>query len=83
MEQLNEELDKLIDKLEHSIDFRNDLESVNSVYLRIPTQVATRFRFIPPPDSDLSRHRIPKHFATPWEVRKGRWINLMKAAKAP
>ena len=32
MEQLNEELDKLIDKLEHSIDFRNDLESVNSVY---------------------------------------------------
>ncbi len=51
--------------------------------VRIPTQVATRFRFIPPPDSDLSRHRIPKHFATPWEVRKGRWINLMKAAKAP
>lgn len=32
MEQLSEELDKLIDKLEHSTDFRNDLESVNSVY---------------------------------------------------
>ncbi len=32
MEQLNEELDKLIDRLEHSKDFRNDLESVNSVY---------------------------------------------------
>ncbi len=27
--------------------------------VRIPTQVATRFRFIPPPDSDLSRHLIP------------------------
>ncbi len=30
-----------------------------SASVRIPTQVATRFRFIPPPDSDLSRHLIP------------------------
>ena len=27
--------------------------------LRIPAQAATRFRFIPPPDSDSSRHPIP------------------------
>lgn len=32
MEQLNEELDKLIDKLEHSANFRNDLDNVKSVY---------------------------------------------------
>ncbi|NLG16493.1 MAG: site-specific integrase, partial [Fibrobacter sp.] len=52
----------------------NTKKQRDRLILRIPTQVATRFRFIPPPDSDLSRHRIPKHFATPWEVRKGRWI---------
>ncbi|MBU2262964.1 MAG: hypothetical protein KKF02_13780, partial [Proteobacteria bacterium] len=27
--------------------------------LRIPAQAATRIRFIPPPDSDSSRHPIP------------------------
>jgi hypothetical protein len=27
--------------------------------LRIPAQAATRFRFIPPSDSDSSRHPIP------------------------
>lgn len=32
MEQLNEELDRLIDKLEHSANFRNDLDNVKSVY---------------------------------------------------
>ena len=32
MEQLNDELDKLIEKLEHSTDFRNDLDNVKSVY---------------------------------------------------
>jgi hypothetical protein len=32
--------------------------------VRIPTQVATRFRFIAPPDSDLSRHPIPREVAT-------------------
>ncbi|HUX37925.1 MAG TPA: hypothetical protein VMV44_08480 [Rectinemataceae bacterium] len=32
MELLTEELDKLIDKLEQSRDFRNDLDSVKSVY---------------------------------------------------
>ena len=32
--------------------------------VRIPTQVATRFRFIAPPDSDLSRHPIPGEVAT-------------------
>jgi hypothetical protein len=32
MEILNEELDKLIEKLEKSSDFRNDLDSVKSVY---------------------------------------------------
>ena len=33
-------------------------------FMRIPTQVATRFRFISPPDSDLSRHPIPGEVAT-------------------
>jgi hypothetical protein len=32
--------------------------------VRIPAQVATRFRFIAPPDSDLSRHPIPTESAT-------------------
>lgn len=32
MEQLNEELDKLIDKLEQSVNFRSDLDNVKSVY---------------------------------------------------
>ena len=44
-------------------------------YLRIPAQAATRIRFIPPPDSDSSRHPIPIdsamgirfHSATPWK----------------
>jgi len=27
--------------------------------MRIPAQAATRFRSIPPPDSDSSRHPIP------------------------
>jgi hypothetical protein len=31
--------------------------------LRIPAQAATRFRFIPPPESDSSRHPIPIHSA--------------------
>ncbi len=32
MELLNEELEKLIDNLEHSVNFRNDLDNVKSVY---------------------------------------------------
>jgi hypothetical protein len=41
------------------------------------------FRRKSPLDSDSFRHLIPKHFATPWQERKGRWINSMKAAKSP
>lgn len=51
--------------------------------VRIPTQVATRFRFIAPPHSGGSRHLIPIHSATPFKGKKGRWINDEKAAKAP
>ena len=32
MEQLDNQLDNLIERLENTVDFRNDLEKLNSVY---------------------------------------------------
>jgi hypothetical protein len=59
MEQLNEELDKLIDKLEHSTDFRNESTADREVgYERLKLRL------------DSTRDQLDKFSSRFWKLTK-------------